>query len=442
MKRIGARGKGSSPVVTPKYSQSVVLGAVEVRFPDGKSATVTPGRDRAYPHLRSQAPDTVPYYRFAATLLAGARRVLDFGCGSGLGTVALRGAMPEAEVTAFDTDPVAMQFAACAVPTARQVAATVPPSTFAAAFDGVVLVDVLGHSGFPLALLRTVRDCMELGGKVVVVEPRVHSSQVLTAPACCAAAPNQLARALKAAGLSPVAWFDATEAFVCCLAEAVQEPGVHELGAASDALGRGQIDEAVKCYERARHAECREVRSEALVGLAEVFVAHGDGDGATQCLLEAAQDATDARPPALLSRFLLGMGDYASALELARRAVHIDPLDPSAAYAVAQASEAMGCEDADARWSVAWRLAPADPSVASGYAVFCSERGQHDDAIRALERLRSYGGGIGVPFHLTLALVLDHAGRHEDARFEAKIAHKLAPDDETVLEMCKRLEAA
>jgi SAM-dependent methyltransferase len=102
---------------------------------------------------------------------AGAREVLDAGCGSGGLIGYLQGRAPEWRLTGVDLSPLACELAARRGP-ARIVQGSVTALPFATtAFDAIVAADVLYELDEPAAALREFHRCVRPGGWIVVNVP-------------------------------------------------------------------------------------------------------------------------------------------------------------------------------------------------------------------------------------------------------------------------------
>jgi 2-polyprenyl-3-methyl-5-hydroxy-6-metoxy-1,4-benzoquinol methylase len=78
----------ASPEAPPQYTPAARRGAFLASFTDGQSLEVEPGRARLYPGLRGEAPSMAAFYDAFADFV-GTGRVLDAGCGAGIGSARL-----------------------------------------------------------------------------------------------------------------------------------------------------------------------------------------------------------------------------------------------------------------------------------------------------------------------------------------------------------------
>jgi 2-polyprenyl-3-methyl-5-hydroxy-6-metoxy-1,4-benzoquinol methylase len=426
--------------ILPQYQRSPKANVFAAVFPT-RELEVDIGRTRRYPGLLGLAPDTRALYDAAAQLLAGAGRVLDYGCGSGMGAAELR--CHFRHVTAVDCDPLAVDFASAylrSVSVQRDEAlAPVPRDQL---HDGVVVIDVLGQTIAPDAALRAARRWLAPDGRMFIAEPRACPSQALQPPVVRAFTPPTLVSLLARAGLEVVEWIAGAGNFVACLARAADSDHFQRFAEAHAALAAGRPEQALSAYAALRDDAPRTLRTEALLGRAEVLAAAGDISAACQAVLDAAAlSPGDARSLAGLSEISFATGDAPRSLELAIGAVERDPCEPNAVQSLARAAESLGRDEAFASWRIANGLAPADIAVASEASRLAAERGEHMYALWVLERLREFHGDLGVDYHVTLAWLYESAGRLGEARLEAELARAMDPDAMGVKELCAHLNS-
>jgi SAM-dependent methyltransferase len=426
--------------VLPQYQRSPKANIFSAVFPSGE-LLVDSGRKRRYPALLGAAPDTRALYDAAAQVLAGAQRVLDYGCGSGLGAAELRCHFQH--VTALDCDPAAVEFARAYLRSVSVVAdggmLEVTPEQ---AHDGMVIIDVLCQSAAPEAVLRRARRWLAPGGRVFIAEARAYPSQTLVAPVLRAFSPSGLARVLVRAGLELVEWVEGAGNFLACVARPSGSDHHRALVDADAALASSNIAAALAAYARVGVDAPRAVRTEALLGRAELLGAQGDFQGACQAVLDAATlSPEDARPLAGLAEISFITGDAQRSLELAIRALERDPCEPIAVQSLARAAGLLQEEEAFASWRIANGLEPADIGVASELSRIAANRGQLPYAIWVMERLRDFHSQLGVDYHVTLAWLLIAADRTGEARLEAEIAKVMEPESPGVKELCEHLES-
>ncbi len=413
-------------LVFPQYLRSPKARVFTAQFPSLQSVSVETGRKRRYPGLIGAAPDTRALYGAAAQLLGSARRVLDLGCGSGIGTAELRCSFDD--VTAVDIDPVAVEFARAYLPS---VAVSQHDGSFEGAvpaYDGICIVDVLGQSAAPAALLRTARRSLLAAGKLFIAEPRACPSQALMPPVVRAFSRPGLEHLLECAGLTPEAWFDAAGHFLVCVAQGTADDHFRFLAEADAALAAGQPEAALRAYARLPREASSALRTEALLGRARLFAARGELEAACQCVLEAAALRPESsRSLAGLAEVALMTGDATQSLELAIRALERDPCEVEAVQSLARAAENLQPGEAFATWRIANGLAPADLDTAIELSRLAAQRGEVPYAIWVLERLRDFRDDLSSDFHVTLSWLYLMAERLGDARLEAQLARVKDP---------------
>lgn len=424
--------------VLPRYQRLPKANAFSATFP-GSALEVDCGRTRRYPGLLGAAPDTRALYDAAAQWLTGAERVLDYGCGSGMGAAEVRCHFKH--VTAVDRDPLAVAFARSYL---RSVSVERDDGRSAIAperlHDAVVVIDVLGQTPSPDAALRSARRWLAPGGRLFIAEPRACPSQVLLAPVVRAFSPPALVSALVRAGLEVVEWIEGAGNFVACVARAAATDPFQRFAEAELALASGRPESALSAYAAVRDDALPALRTEALLCRAEILVASGDVTAACQAVLEAAALSPEhSRALAYVSELSLATGDAPRSLELAIGALERDPCEPSAVQSLARAAESLQRDEALASWRLANGLAPADVAVASEVSRLASERGEHLYAIWVLERLRDFHGDLGVDYHVTLAWLYVNADRLGDARLEAELARAKEPESAGVKELWAQL---
>jgi 2-polyprenyl-3-methyl-5-hydroxy-6-metoxy-1,4-benzoquinol methylase len=260
--------------ILPQYQRSPKANVFAAVFPN-RALDIDIGRTRRYPGLLGLAPDTRALYDAAAQLLAGAGRVLDYGCGSGMGAAELR--CHFRHVTAVDCDPLAIEFANAylrSVSVQRDEAlAPVPPDQL---HDGVVVIDVLGQAVAPDAALRAARRWLAPGGRMFIAEPRACPSQALLPPVVRAFSPPALVSLLARAGLEVAEWIEGTGNFIACLARAAPSDHFQRFAEAHAALVAGRPAQALSAYAALCDDAPPALRTEALLGRAEVLAAAGD----------------------------------------------------------------------------------------------------------------------------------------------------------------------
>lgn len=426
--------------VFPQYHRSPKANVYAAVFPN-RELDVDAGRKRRYPGLLGAAPDTRALYDAAAQVLAGAKRVLDYGCGSGMGAAELRCHFDH--VTATDIDPMAVDFARAYL---RSVEVLYDDGQSALAdealHDAIVIVDVLGQSPRPDAALRSARRWLAPNGRVFIAEPRACPSQSLLPPMLRAFSPPGFVRLLARAGLEVEHWIEGAGNFIACLARPSASDEYRLLAKAEAELAAGRAASAFSAYGAIAADAPRSVRTEALLARADLLAASGDLGAACQAVLDAATlSPDDARPLAGLAEVSFLTGDSARSLELAIGALERDPCEPSAVQSLARAAATLKEDHAFASWRIANGLSPADIGVASEVSRLAAARGEFLYATWVLERLRDFHDDLGVDYHVTLSWLYWTAERHGDARLEAEIARVKAPHATEVKELWAQLDS-
>ncbi len=408
----------------PHYTKAARRGSFLAKFADGSSLEVEPSRARSYPGLRGEAPAMLPFYdAFADLLSAGGanQRVLDAGCGAGVGSARLiqRGFA----VVAVDSDPVAVSFAQQQAPRAETLVLDLAQLTLAVPVHAAILSDVLGHTLEPEAILLSVARALCPGGQLLVAEAAAHVSQRLSAPQRRGFSVAQLKSLLLRTGFSVESVVLGRVPFVALLAIA-DAPEVGEAFARVYAqASKGELNDALATLDQLLTHGKAGVELEALLAQAEIQLARGDGDAAAAAYFRAREvEPNDSRPFVGLGRIALASNDANDALSLALNALALDATDP-AAYALAGvAADALNHPDAFTAWRAAANLAPDDPMIADELTRGASARGDHRLALANLERLERYGVLLTAEHHLTRGWLLLKAGRRTEASLEARLA--------------------
>lgn len=103
---------------------------------------------------------------------AGARTVLDLGCGNGAVTAAL--AALGFAITGTDSSETGLRIARERYPGLTFLHASVEeplPATLTGAFDAVIAIEVIEHLLLPRALFQRAREALKPGGTLVVTTP-------------------------------------------------------------------------------------------------------------------------------------------------------------------------------------------------------------------------------------------------------------------------------
>jgi len=418
---------------TPSYELGKRDGEIFARFSSGRRVHVLRGRERAYPGLTSVAPSTLPFYQVFADHVRG-KHVLDAGSGSSLGTQILCERIPH--VTAVDNDARALEFGREYAPSAEFLHADLCHGLPVDRADAAFVVDVLGHVLRPETVLRGLRACLPVGSQLFVAESKAYPGQNLVAPARRAFSTRALGRLLLRSGFELDEEMLIGATFLALVARRGGDAELDALVEGFHQVGRGELVTAREELARARKSARNDIQLEALLGEAEAAFALNDGDSAVRAYFEAnALDERDGRALAGLARIALATGEFEDALRLSLDSLQRDASEPLANMAAATAAEQLAHPGALDAWRVSAALAPDDAEVATGLARVAAASQNYSFAIHAFERLRTYGGPLGLEFHVTLGWLLLADGRRNDAATEARYAAALAPADESVVEL-------
>jgi SAM-dependent methyltransferase len=409
------------------------------RFSDSSLVRVERTRARSYPGLASESPPTAPLYEVARRELAGATTVVDLGCGAGLGTRILAETLPN--VVGVDTSDDALDFARLLAPGARFETAGKFERGALGAMDGAAVVDVLGHVESPYAMLLRLRACLTPGSRIVLAEASGYPGQSLRSPARRAFSVQSLGAILASSSFAIRDWIWDDGTFLACVAVAVDDGGAEALAEGARALATGDMAAAVRAYRIASVSPRQEVQLEAQLSLADIHVAQGDGDAACRAYFRGRDiQPNDARPLAGLAQVALAMGHTDDAKVLCAKAMELDPSDVSAAAVFALTIDTAALDGAVGAWRAANNLAPDNLDFAVRLADAATRRNEPTLAVHVLERLRSYGDDHGPALHVAMASALRAAGRLLDARLEARMALARAPQEPSVVKLCRDLQ--
>ncbi|HET9934239.1 MAG TPA: methyltransferase domain-containing protein [Polyangiaceae bacterium] len=412
--------KQPSRTQAPRYSPTPKRGVFQASFADGTVLELEPGRSRAYPGLRGQAPSMLAFYDAFADFV-GVGRFLDAGSGVGLG--ALRLGQRGLHVIAVDEDLTAIEFARRHCPDAEHQHKNLAALELASPADGAIIADVLGMCEDPEPALAGVARALRLGAPLLVAEPAAHVSQRLSVPQRRGFSVPRLRSLLVRTGFEVEAVIADRVPFVALLARAAFPQVRAAFAEAYAAAASGELDRAVNELNRARGTGRFRVEAEILLAEAELRLVSGDGDRAANAFFRTRElDAEDPRPLVGLGRIALASGNHGDALELALDALRCDPTDPTAYVLVALASSALGHADSFSAWRAAARLAPDDSFVVGELTRAALARGDHPVALGGLDQLERYGVPLEAAHHVTRAWLLLALGRRNEATIEARIA--------------------
>jgi SAM-dependent methyltransferase len=417
-------------------------GAAEAiaQFPKGASLRVERSRERVYPGLASEAPPTLSLYDQALGALSDARRVLDAGCGSGMGTQLL--CQRFSEVIGVDKSQLAVNFARHMAPDAKLLLADLTASLPVGAVDAAVAIDVLAHVAAPDKMLIALRGALPLGRKIYIAEMASYPAQYLRAPARRAFSKGTLASLLTTCGYEVLRWEQTEGSFLACVASPFSDPAWEALQRGFERAARGDLELAEHDLLQARGGARKGLAVEAWLAEAALGLAARNGDRAIQSFFKARELAPeDPRPLVGLARIALTMGDAKEASEFAAAAERLDPTEIDVACTLAIVAERTRPEAVKSLWQTASNLAPDSLDVAMRVAQMAAHDENFERALWVLERVRSYGDDHGTSLHLALASALLGAGRRADAMLEAQLAEKRVPGDPDVVALMAQLKA-
>lgn len=424
----------------PRYEPLDSGQGLQARFSSDHCVGVAATRQRSYPGLSGPAPDTRALYEGINQMFSANHKVLDLGCGSGMGLKQLSEHF--GVVHGVDSDLTAVEFArqfVAGVEVRHEQSAEDPATSD---YDLVAIVDVLGQVDSPAELIRKARCSVKSEGRVLIAEPRAYPSQSLLPPVGRAFSKRGLAELLPRSGLELVEWVDSAGGFVVCTAKPSRDVFWKELAVADRAHRRQEFSVALAAYQRVAEQAEGGLRVEGAIGCAVVLADLRKFEQASEFLLQAAElRPDDARPLAGLAEVCLLSGEPVEALQLAVRAVELDECYLPGTRALARAAEQLQHSDALTTWRLANSLAPGDLQTAIELARLSAEQGEMPYAIWVLERAREFCGELGCDFHVTLAWLLLGANRVGEAQVEAEIARVQQPESEGVVELWAHLQA-
>lgn len=410
------------------------------QFAAGASLRIERSRERYYPGLSGEAPPTLSLYDQALGAIGNARRVLDAGCGSGMGSQLL--CQRVSEVIAIDKSPVALNFARNMAPDAKLFAADLAGPLSVGAVDAAVMIDVLGHVAAPEKVLIALRGALPLGRKIYVAEVAAYPAQYLKAPARRAFSRGTLQSLLVTCGYEVVSWERTDGPFLSCVASPFSDPAWEALQRGFERAQAGDLKVAKQDFAQTCGAARTPIAVEGWLAEAALGLAERNGDRAIHAFFKSRELAPeDPRPLAGLARIALAMGDLQEASQFASAAERLDPTDIDVACTLAAIAERARQDMAKGLWLNASNLAPDSLDIALSFAQVAAQAGQCDLAVWALERVRSYGDDYGTALHLALASAMLGADRRADALLEAQLAEKVSPNDPGVVDLMAQLKS-
>jgi SAM-dependent methyltransferase len=397
-------------------------------------------RERYYPGLAGESPPTLSLYDHALGVIGNARRVLDAGCGSGMGTQLL--SQRVAEVIGIDKSQLAVNFARSMAPDAKLFVADLATPLSLGAVDAAVVIDVLGHVAAPEKVLVALRGALPLGRNLYVAEMAAYPAQYLKAPARRAFSRTTLQSLLTTCGYEVTSWECTDGPFLACVATPFSHPAWEALQRGLEHAASGDLKVAEKDFAQARAAGRHAIAVEGWLAEAALGLAERNGDRAIHSFFKSRELAPeDPRPLAGLAHIALAMGDLKEASQFASAAERLDATDVDVACTLALVAERSGGPAVKGLWLTASNLAPYALEIALSVAQAAVKVEDYDLAVWALERVRSYGDDHGTSLHLALASALLGAGRRADASLEVQLAEKLCPGDPSVADLLVQLKA-
>jgi SAM-dependent methyltransferase len=424
----------------PRYEARPGAADATAHFSTGTSLRVERSRKRHYPGLASESPATLCLYDQAIGVIGNARRVLDAGCGSGVGSQLLCQRVPE--VIGIDKSQLAVNFARNMAPDAKMLVGDLAAPLSVSAVDAAVVIDVLGHVASPEKVLIALRGALPLGRKIYLAEMAAYPAQYLKAPARRAFSQASLASLLVTCGYEVVSWESTDGPFLACVASPFSDPAWDALQRGLERAADGNIKVAQHDFAQARSAGRKGIAVEGWLAEAALGLAERNGDRAILAFFKSRDLAPeDPRPLAGLARISLAMGDLKEASQFATAAERLDPTDVDVACTLAIVAERAHPHLAKNLWLTASNLVPDSLDVALNFAQAAARHQECDLAVWALERVRSYGDDTSTALHLALASSLLGAGRRADALLEAQLAEKVNPHDPGVVDLMSQLKA-
>jgi Flp pilus assembly protein TadD len=267
-----------------------------------------------------------------------------------------------------------------------------------------------------------------------------YPAQLLKAPARRAFSKGSLKSLLATSGYEIVSWERTDGPFLTCIASPFSDPAWEALQRGLECGAAGDAARAEQNLLQARGASRESLAVEAWLAESNLALAARNGDRAIHALFKARDIAPeDPRPLAGLARISLMMGDLNEASQFAAAAARLDPTEIDVACTLALVAARSRPDAAYDLWHTAANLAPDSLDVALEFAQQAAARHACDQAVWALERVRSYEDDHGTALHLALASAMLGVGRPADALLEVQLADKLRPGDPGVADMIAQL---
>ena len=280
------------------YPQSGVVRRAQSVAPPAPAARTTPAPLTGLPHAvgllarddldrgERAALGNLGLYGVAAAELGPRTRVVDVGCGDGLGAEWL---------TRYYQDVVAIDSSVSAAESARRNAprATVHCADFVTESalgraEAAVAIDVLGYVPAPEDVLAALQRALTPDAVVFLAEPRAHVAQCPAPPIRRAFSHRSLTTLLTMSGYEVSRWLDAQDGFVCCLATPMLDDAAHWLSRGYQQLAARALDDALSSFERAEGSPRKPVQLESAIGEAECFLSQRKRGAAIDAFCERA----------------------------------------------------------------------------------------------------------------------------------------------------------
>ena len=377
----------------PTYVQSRQRSEYVAHFSSGATIQVELGRRRRYPGLAGPAPHTHLCYRHIIDQRPHASRILDIGCGSGVGLRCLLQAT-HARLTGLDSDGRAVAFAREYVPEAEVIHADAETCNVQSNGCVGVVVDVLGLVAEPVKLLRGIASHVNHLDSIFLVEPEANREQKLIAPARRAFSPQMLMAILVRAGFVVDRIDLLSCGMYCVAAHATRDPASDLLKEAEQAYALHQSQMVIELCQSIRTSGNPTIRAEAALLEAKLRFDLEQRGRAIALLSDArALIPYDARPIAGLARLALVTGNHDRAMCLAEQAASVD----SAEFSVLCTLALVYANEQHGRSMLAWRaasvLAPDDDLVAQMAFASAFIEGRRSEGKALVQWQSQYPGG-------------------------------------------------
>lgn len=374
----------------PTYVQSRQRSEYAAHFSSGATIQVELGRKRRYPGLPGPAPLTHLCYRHIIDQEPRASRILDIGCGAGVGLRWLL-QVTHARLTGLDSDGKAVAFAREYVPEAEVFHADAENFSVQSSGCVGVIVDVLGLVVDPVQLLRGVACHVNHLDSIFLVESEANRGQVLIAPARRAFSPQMLIAILVRAGFVVDQIDPLSCGMFCVAAHPSRDPASVLLKQAEQAYLLHQSQMLIELCQTIRASSSSALRAEAALLEAKLRFDLDQRDRAIALLSDArALIPHDARPVSGLARLALVTGNQDQAMCLAEQAAKLDPAEFSVLCTLAL----VYANEQHARSMLAWRdanaLVPSDNLVAQMAFASAFIEGKLSDGIALVQRQNQY----------------------------------------------------